>query len=91
MFRKKKKSVSHKFSGGSEQYTGLTPPLGSRPHFQFGQFLRPTETVVSFRGLKNHPKRYDFGSISNTDFVRGDSVRLLLFKWVLLAAGVNWS
>lgn len=44
-----KKIVSHKFSGDSEQHTDLTPPLGSRPHFQFGQFLGPIEIIVSFR------------------------------------------
>lgn len=51
----KKKSVSHKFSGNSEQHTGLTPPLGSRPHFQFGQFLSPAETIVSLRVIKKNP------------------------------------
>lgn len=53
-FRKKKKSVSHKFSGNSESHTGLTPPLGSRPHFQFGQFLSPAETIVSLRVIKKN-------------------------------------
>lgn len=47
-----KKSVSHKLSGDSEQHTGLSPPLGSRPRFQFGQFLSPTEFIVSFRMIK---------------------------------------
>lgn len=45
----KKKIVSHKFSGDSEQHTDLAPPLGSGPHFQFGQFLGPIEIIVSFR------------------------------------------
>lgn len=44
--------MSHKFSGDSEQHTDLTPPLGSRPHFQFGQFLDPIEIIVSFRMIK---------------------------------------
>lgn len=64
--------MSHKFSGDSEQHTDLTPPLGSRPHFQFGQFLDPIEIIVSFRMIKkkNQTKttsRYDFWSILNTD------------------------
>lgn len=63
-----KKNVSHKFSGDSEWHTDLTPPLGSGPHFQS---LSPIEIIVSFTMsfLKN-PSRYDFRSISNTDFAR---------------------
>lgn len=87
-----KKIVSHKFSGDSEQHTDLTPPLGSRPHFQFGQFLGPIEIIVSFRMIKNNKtSRYDFRSILNADFARGDSAHLLLFKWLLPVASVNWS
>lgn len=35
----RKKNVSHKFSGDSEWHTDLTPPLGSGPPLQFGQFF----------------------------------------------------
>lgn len=52
-----KKIVSHKFSGNSEQHTDLIPPLGSRPHFQFGQFLVPIEIIVSFRMIKKRTKQ----------------------------------
>lgn len=90
--KKKKKTVSHKFSGDSEQHTDLAPPLGSWPHFQFGQFLGPIEIIVSFRMIKNNKTSgYDFRSILNADFARGDSVHLLLFKWLLPVASVNWS
>lgn len=41
--------MSHKLSRDSEWHTDLTPPLGSRPHFQSGKSFSPIEIIVSFR------------------------------------------
>lgn len=75
-----RKNLCHTHSLETQNSTGLTPPLGSRPHFQFGQFRSLAEIIVSLKVIKKNPNRCDFRSISNTDFVRGDSVHLLLFK-----------